>query len=129
MAKGGSRPGSGRKKGVPGKKTLAVRERIIALGGDPILYLVKTMNNDISCATCRGVGKTKFQPGGSSTRFEGVRTCQSCWGSKLEKISPAESLKAAMDLMGYMEAKRKAVDAAGDSADVVHHDHVIRLVE
>ena len=101
----------GRTKGTPNKQTLAVKERIAALGGDYVLYLVKTMNNQIPCSVCRGKGKTPFQPLNGAD--PGNRTCQSCWGSKLEKLAPKESAWAAAELMSYCEAKRKAIDLTG----------------
>lgn len=103
----------GRKKGVPNKRSGTIRERVEALGGDYLAYLVHTMMNNIPCGVCRGEGKTKFQPGANSVRFQGVRTCQSCWGSKLEKIAPEASQRAATTLMEYCEAKRKAIEISG----------------
>ncbi len=126
MAEG--RKTGGRKAGTPNKSTLTVRERIAKLGGDPVAYLVATMRNIVPCATCRGEGKTKFQPAGS-TRFQGIRTCQSCWGSKLEKISPNESADAARTLMDYIAPRLKAIEHTGADGGPIEHEHIIRLVE
>ena len=41
MAIGGKRPGAGRPKGVPDKRTLAVKEKLDALGCDPITGMAR----------------------------------------------------------------------------------------
>jgi hypothetical protein len=85
------------------------------MGCDYIGYLARTVNNDVPCAICRGKGKTKFQPA-NSERFSGERTCQSCWGSGMERIEPKESAKAASVLLEYCHPKLKAIEHSG-SAD------------
>jgi len=113
--RGGSKPGErrgGRQKGVPNRDTLTVRQRMEAMGCDYVGYLAETVNNNIPCAVCRGKGKTKFQPG-NSERFSGERTCQSCWGSGLERIEPKESAKAAATLLEYCHPKLKSIEHHG----------------
>ncbi len=100
----------GRAKGTQNKSTLTIRDRIQALGNKgPVEYLIATMTNKIPCVTCKGKGKTKFQPKGDAA-FPGERTCQSCWGSGWERIAPAQSQAAASDLMGYLAPKLKAIE-------------------
>jgi DnaJ-class molecular chaperone len=125
MPGGGSKPGErrgGRQKGTVNKSIQTIRERLAAMNCDYIGYLANTVNNNVPCAVCRGAGKTKFQPKGGE-RFSGERTCQSCWGSGLERIEPKESAKAAAELMSYCEAKRKPVDDTGNADD----NHNIRV--
>ena len=101
---------SGRPKGAINKSTQSVRDRILALGNKgPVDYLIATMDNKIPCVTCKGKGQTKFQPKGESSN-PGVRDCQSCWGSGMERIAPAASQAAASDLMGYLAPKLKAIE-------------------
>lgn len=113
MANGGKRPGAGRKKGVPNKNTLAIKERLAELGCDYVQVLALVVENKLPCGVCRGTGKTKFQPAGSE-RFSGERTCQSCWGSKMERIDPKLRTWAAAELLQYCEPKRKALEVTGE---------------
>ncbi len=98
----------GRQKGTPNKISGTIRERLERLGCDPITYLAKTVNNQVECGKCRGMGKTRFQP--THGEEPGVRICQSCWGRKLEQISPKERAWAAGELLQYCESKLKQVD-------------------
>ncbi len=106
--RGGARLNAGRPKGRIDKRTLNIRERLARLKCDPIAYLAMTVNNEIPCGTCNGSGKTAFQPLNGDT--PGVRTCQSCWGSKRERLTPKERGWAAGELLQYCEAKLKQVD-------------------
>jgi len=44
--RGGARPGAGRPKGSKNKRTTALEERIVELGGDPIRTLVSLCGSD-----------------------------------------------------------------------------------
>lgn len=118
VPRGSKPPNSGREKGTPNKVTQAMRDRLVDLGCDIVQYLALTVLNKVPCAVCRGVGKTKFQPA-HSERFEGVRTCQSCWGSGLERTDPKQSAWAAAELLQYCAPKLKAVEHSGEIA-LVH---------
>lgn len=111
MPAGGKREGGGRPKGSPNKRSATIRERLEALNCDYIGLLAMMVNNQVPCATCGGAGKTKFQPRGGQT-FSGTRTCQSCWGSGMERIGPKDRGWAAAELLSYCEAKRKAVEVS-----------------
>lgn len=114
---------SGRKPGQVNKVTLTIRERIQS--ADPLEYLIRTMRNDIPCITCKGKGKTKFQPKGDAA-FPGERTCQSCWGSGKERISPSASADAAAKLMNYIAPTLKAIEHSGvDGAPIDHKMQVV----
>lgn len=132
MPRGGSKPGErrgGRKKGSINKGRLAIKERLEALGCDYVQYLSDTVNNKVSCSVCRGTGKTKFQPGGKSERFQGVRTCQSCWGSGMERLSPKERSWAAGELLQYCESKLGAIKVTGPDEGPIKHDMTVRFVK
>ena len=70
------------------------------------------MANKLECGVCRGKGKTKFQAK-SSIDDAGERICQSCWGSKLERIDPDARLAAAKELMKYVAPQLKAIEHSG----------------
>ena len=99
----------GRKKGVPNRSTATIKERLRRMGCDYIGYLASTVNNEVTCGVCRGKGKTQFQPANGDTSPK-ERTCQSCWGSGLERLAPKERAWAAGELMQYCESKLKQVD-------------------
>jgi hypothetical protein len=118
-------PGSGRKKGTPNHNSLSVKQRCAELGCDVVSYLVSVVNNQVPCRVCRGVGKTKFQPKNlieaTPDEIDALvkgkeRTCQSCWGSKVERISPELAMQAASKLLDKSEPQLKAMEISG-SAD------------
>lgn len=134
MAGQGSKPGErrgGRKAGTPNKLTNGLKERLASWDCDPFQVLANIARGELQCGVCRGEGRTKFQPGGQAkgSRAPGVRICQSCWGSGLERISPAERGKAAAELCQYVEAKRKAIEHTGAEGGPIEHKHEIVLVE
>jgi hypothetical protein len=83
------------------------------MGCDYIGYLANTVNNNVPCAVCRGAKKTRFQPG-NSAGGAAERTCQSCWGSGMERIEPKESAKAAATLLEYCHPKLKSIEHSGN---------------
>ncbi len=102
----------GRKKGTPNKSTATLKERMDRLKCDPFTVLARIANGELACGVCHGKGKTRYQSAeGADRTLE--RLCQSCYGSKLERISPAERGKAAAELAQYLEAKRKAIEHSG----------------
>lgn len=123
--RGGRAPNAGRKKGTPNQRTQDIRERLELMGCDYVGYLAKTVMNEVPCAVCRGAGRTKFQPHGGK-RFSGERTCQSCWGSGMEKIEPKQSAWAAAELMQYCEAKRKAIDITSSDGSLLSPSRILR---
>lgn len=46
--KGGARPGAGRKKGEPNKRTAALQAAVEASGITPLEYLLQVMRNDLN---------------------------------------------------------------------------------
>jgi len=118
----------GRKKGTPNKASRTVKERLAVLGCDVIEYMALTVNNNVPCGVCRGSGKTKFQPAGSE-RFSGERTCQSCWGSKLERLTPRERLDSAKALLAHTEPMLKAIEHTGTDGGAIKHAVTITYIE
>ncbi len=126
MAKG--KKTGGRQKGSGNKHTATLRERIARFNCDPFEVLADIANGNLDCGVCLGAGKTRYQAAADGDRtFE--RVCQSCYGSKRERISPAERGKAAAELAQYIEAKRKAVEHTGIDGGPIEHEHVIRFVD
>jgi DnaJ-class molecular chaperone len=112
--KGQSGNPKGRTRGA-GSAATTIKEYLASIGCSPAEYLASVVQNRVPCRVCRGAGKTKFQPAGSE-RFQGERTCQSCWGSKLERISPELAVNAAAKLLERTEPQLKAIEVSG-SAD------------
>ena len=108
--KGDPRPkGAGRVAGKPTKSRQAVIDRLESLGCDLVGYLALSVNNKVPCGVCRGTGKTKFQSGSDQP---GERICQSCWGSKLERLKPSERADAAGLLMKYCYPAMQAIEVS-----------------
>lgn len=79
---------------------------------DPFEILARVSTNNVPCGVCRGTGKTNFQPVGED-KAPGVRVCQSCWGSKLERVDPKLLAWAAAEIAQYVAPKRKAIEHSG----------------
>ncbi len=119
--------GRGRPKGALNKVNMALKERISKFGCDPFEVLAQMANGKLPCGRCFGKGKTRFQPANGEDRTS-VRTCQSCWASGYEHISPKDRGWAAGELAGYLECKRKAVEHSGADGGPIDHKHEIVLV-
>lgn len=136
MAKGGSRPGSGRKPGIPNKATKEASEIMERLGCDPISNLAAIAERKVPCGTCidedrKPTGSTKYVlPQGQHSRkcnitraiakdlrctCDGIgeRTCLSCFGTLWERIPTDTMLKASAELAQYKHPKRKAIEHSG----------------
>lgn len=116
----------GRKKGSINRKTKLKQKLTSGLPVEKgVAFAELVLDGKVPCGVCHGKGKTKFQPkrkkidglwvDGVSDMEEtsqklGERTCQSCYGSGLERLSPGERLRAALELIEYGYAKKKAVD-------------------
>ncbi len=125
MAKGHKT--GGRRKGSGNKNTATLRERIMNFGCDPFAVLADIAKGELDCGVCLGKGKTRYQAAGDAERsFE--RICQSCYGSKRERISPAERGKAAAELAQYLEAKRKAIEHSGPEGGPVQARVTVEFV-
>lgn len=112
--KGDPKPlNSGKKAGQQNKATLEGKERVERYGKEAIEFHHAVMTNKLPCGVCRGEGKTKFQPGGDSDK-PSLRTCQSCWGSKMERIDPKVRQGSAESLLDRYLPKLKHVEHAND---------------
>lgn len=111
---GGSRAGSPNLAGVKRKEAW---ETLVAMGYDPdqvsLGVLAMASMNVMPCGVCNGTGKTRFQPG-QSAGGSSERTCQSCWGSKMERIDPKDRARAAGELSKYLHRQLKAVELSGN---------------
>lgn len=59
----------------------------------------------VPCGVCMGAGKTKYRAGADKER-----TCESCYGSGKEKISPELSGRMYAEIAQYVLPKRKAIE-------------------
>jgi hypothetical protein len=103
----------------------------------PFEVLARVTMNDLVCGVCRGTGKTKFQPRSKAQAAAAAalsldipedqqpdgseRTCQSCWGSGLERLDPETRLHAAKELAQYLAPKRKALEIQDDHGNGLPH--------
>lgn len=78
----------------------------------PILGMIKIARGDVPCAVCHGAGKTKFQPLNGDE--PGERTCQSCWGSGKEAISPELRGKMEAELAKYVHPQLRSIEHSGE---------------
>lgn len=110
----GCKPGErrgGRVKGQPNRKTIEVAETLARLKCDPIAGMARIANGDVDCGVCHGKGRTKYQPARGEAIAE--RTCESCYGSGKERISPELKGKMHAELAQYLLPKRKAIEVSG----------------
>lgn len=118
----------GRSKGSLNKTKSGLAAKLSVWKCDPFHTLALACRGDLPCNVCRGKGRTRYQAAGDAERsFD--RICQSCYGSKYEKISPGERIKAASELAQYIEAKRKAIEHSGPEGGAIQHRHEIVFVE
>ncbi len=117
FVKGHSRVG-GREKGKK-PKIASVREYLESAGFNPFEVLMEIALGNLPCNVCRGKGKTRYQAGtGREKTFE--RTCQSCYGSGFERISPADRARASSELAKYVQPQMKQIDVQGAGGGPVH---------
>lgn len=122
----GSKPGEyrgGRRKGTPNKATVTIQQTLARLGVDPFEGMALIAKGEIPCGACHQRGKTKVKAADGSF-YE--RTCESCYGSKLEKVSPETRAKMYAELAQYVAPKRKAVELSGPEGGPV--DNTMRLI-
>ena|ERR1019366_6716020 len=100
---------SGRKVGSKNKINLDLEAMCERLKVNPFEVLARIAAGDIPCGTCHGVGKTKYQPKGPDGDLR-VRTCQSCYGSKLENVTTGDRTRACMELCKYIKPQLKAME-------------------
>ncbi len=125
MPNGGKREGAGRKAGVPNKNTRDVQEMLDRLGVNPFEGMARIASGDVSCGTCHGALKTRYKlpeghhvdscashTGSAPCNCEGIglRTCESCYGTNKEKVTPDLRGKMYSALAEYVGSKRKAVE-------------------
>lgn len=110
--------GWGRQKGTPNKIQAEAGALMDSLGCDPIEAMLKIVHDQVPCSTCRGKGVTKYQPAKGGDKLA-ERTCESCYGSKMEKISPELKGKMLTELAQYKYPKRKAIDLAVSGMETI----------
>lgn len=99
----------GRKAGTPNQSTLTVIRQgseIVKVASQRIQQI---LNGKLPCSVCRGKGMTKYQPKGPTGETH-ERTCQSCYGSKYETLSPELIGKVALEVRAEAYPKLKAIE-------------------
>lgn len=102
----------GRPPGALNKTTEAFLESInglVVLSNNKIQQI---LDGTLPCSTCKGRGKTRFQP--KRGKKPGIRTCESCWESGLEVLSPELIAKVALDTREYAYPKLQRMEHVGD---------------
>ncbi len=115
----------GRKAGTPNKASATLKERLASWGCDPFKIMADIAAGELLCGVCRGAGKTKFQSGDG----EGIRKCQSCWGSGKERISPQERNRAASEIAKYTQPQLKAIEHSGPDGGPVQASLTVKFVK
>ena len=70
-------------------------------------------SGEVPCGTCHGKGVTKVKAA-NGTFFD--RTCESCYGSLLEKVTPDLRGKMYAELAKYRHPQLKSVEMSGTLA-------------
>jgi hypothetical protein len=112
----GAKPGQrfgGRQKGTPNRKTEEIAEKLARLKCDPLEGMAMIALNKVPCGLCRGAGKTKYKLPGDETIHE--RTCERCYGSRMEACSLELRAKMYSDLAQYVHPRRKAIELSTPS--------------
>ncbi len=108
----------GRVKGSTNKTKGSIALKLAGWKCDPFHVLAQIALGDLPCNVCRGKGKTRYQAASDGDRtFE--RVCQSCYGSKWERISPAERAKASSDLAKYIQPTLASMQVSGPEGDPI----------
>jgi hypothetical protein len=123
----GNSHGQGRKKGVPNRKPQRLSEIADRLGYTIGEALVMAAANKMPCGTCGGTGKTRFQPAKGEDRT-GSRVCQSCWGSKMERISAKERAWADAEACSMIYPRLKAVELTGEDGGPIKSALTVEFV-
>lgn len=97
---------AGRRKGGVNTLTRSVQDICDRMGCNPFEGMVLISGGKIPCGACHGVGKTQVKAQDGSFF---ARTCESCYGSKLEKVSPETRLKAYSGLAKYIKPELSSV--------------------
>ncbi len=96
----------GRVAGVPNKTPFDAYTACHKYNCNPFQIMAQVALGDLPCNVCLGTGRTKYMTNGEIHE----RTCESCYGSLKEHVSPETRNKAAAELAQYLASKRKQVD-------------------
>lgn len=93
---------------MPNRNTRDVQELLDRMGCNPFEGMARIAAGDVPCGTCHGVGKTPFRIPDSDKL--GQRTCESCYGTMKDKVTPQLRGQMYSELAQYIGSKRKAVE-------------------
>ena len=119
--------GAGRRKGQFGP-VVSLKQRVAEWGGDVFRVLYDAAMGELPCSVCRGEGKTKFQPAKGLSKLAS-RTCQSCYGSGREVLSPKDRIAAAEYLGRRLEPHLSAVEVTGQDGGPIQAKLEVEFVE
>ena len=119
----------GRGKGAQNRKTQDVQDKLKRLKCDPVAILARIATRQIPCGTCinakrKPTGRTAYKlPDGShAARCKGdpctcagigERVCESCYGTRWERISTKDMGDAAGRLAKMIVPELKAIEMSG----------------
>src|SRR4051794_40874214 len=123
----GASPGErrgGRRKGSRNKATVAVAERLAALGCDPIEGMARIATRDVPCLPWRGTGGALLGPQGKVVA-EGGRegACPRCLGHGREPVPYELRARMSAELAEYIAPKRSRVEHSGPDGEAIAHEH------
>lgn len=119
----------GRQKGTPNRKTVDIQEKLAHLKCDPVAILAHIATRQIPCGTCidknrKPTGKTAYKLPADSHAAKckgspctcagiGERVCESCFGTKWERINVKDMGDAAGKLARMIVPELKAIEISG----------------
>ncbi|MBA2307269.1 hypothetical protein H0W26_04005 [Candidatus Dependentiae bacterium] len=108
----------GRSKGTPNKKSQDIRERLLAMGCDPIEGMARIAMGQSPCFECpKAKGRQKYSVGIAGLYVDidnGVeRTCRICHGTGKEPIPAKLAGEMLSQLAQYVAPKLKAIELTG----------------
>lgn len=130
-------PLAGRKKGQKTKVKIefeTATQVLERMGLNPTERMAQMANGDVPCGVCFGKGKTRWQPRRRKA-LEGLeleeqpeadttkeRTCQSCYGSGKEQVSPELRGKMLEALSRKVHPDLKAIEHSGAGGGPIQHE-------
>jgi hypothetical protein len=102
-------------KSTHNKQTRTPAEWLELMNRNVIEGMARIALGDVPCGICRGAGVTRYQPArGQDKLLE--RTCESCYGSGKEKISPELSGQMYAQLAKYVYPQLMQMEVRTDPA-------------
>jgi hypothetical protein len=94
---------------------------------DPIEFMIEIAQGKLPCGACHGAGVTKFQPARGQQKLA-ERTCESCYGSGKERVTPDLRGRMAEQVARYAYPTYKQIDHNGAPPGSVSIQKVLVLL-